>query len=411
MGETGTMKVVHFSTTDFGGAYKAAERIHAAMNLCGAESRLLVRTKTRSDTAAEAYFDNGLQRFWSKVKNVGNLLLSRGEIISDYFGTNVSKHPLVQEADAIILHWVNSFIGYRNVEQLLRLGKPVIWVMHDMWLFTGGCHIDGYCGRYEYGCGKCPYLNSDKKNDISGRNFIRKRRMLYEGNIALVGPSKWITECAVKSGIVRGRKIEIISNPINTKIFFPRNNKDLLKKKYKLPTDKFLILFGAMKATEDRNKGFAVLQKVISGLDSEKYAVVVFGNTKEIHFTNTEMHVTGMGMIGEEDKLAEIYNCADVFAAPSMQESFGYTVCEALACGVPVAGFDIGGMRDQIAHGVNGYLAERNNADDLLKGILYCIHTIQNGVNLRLENTFDRIGNQYCELITKPRGGRKGQDG
>lgn len=107
------------------------------MQKCGVDSEILIRTKVHDDTQAMEIFKNPIQKFGSKAKNVVNLTLSKKDIISDYLGTDVSAHPMVRDADVLVLHWVNSFLSYRSVEKLLATGKTVIWVMHDMWTFTG----------------------------------------------------------------------------------------------------------------------------------------------------------------------------------------------------------------------------------------------------------------------------------
>ncbi len=126
------MKVVHLATTDLGGSYKAVERIHRALCMHGVESMVLLRTKYHADSIGIQVINTPLKSLVSKAKNVGNLLLSKGGVISDYFGTDMSKHPDVREADVIILHWVNSFNGYRDGEKPLSLGEAITWVPHDI---------------------------------------------------------------------------------------------------------------------------------------------------------------------------------------------------------------------------------------------------------------------------------------
>ena len=70
--------------------------------------------------------------------------------------------------------------------------------------------------------------------------------------------------------------------------------------------------------------------------------------------------------------MAEVYNMADVYVTPSLQESFGFTVCEAMSCGTPVVAFPVGGILDQIHHKKNGYLAKYESVEDLAGGIEYC---------------------------------------
>jgi glycosyltransferase involved in cell wall biosynthesis len=56
-------------------------------------------------------------------------------------------------------------------------------------------------------------------------------------------------------------------------------------------------------------------------------------------------------------ELARGYSCADVFVFPSKTDTFGIVILEAMACGTPVASYDVTGPRDQIINGVNGYMS------------------------------------------------------
>ena len=206
------MKVLHITTIDTGGAYKAAYRLHKSLQLQGVESEILVRTKLNPESEVEEAFRNPVGAFVSKGKNAINMLFSKGEITFDRFGTDLSKHPLVREASILVLHWINSFLSYKDIEKLGQLGKPMIWIMHDMWLFTGGCHVDGYCGKYNRGCGNCPLIPGEKEADLSRRNFILKTELLRKLNVTVIGPSKWIVAQAGRSGILQGKKIIHIAN-------------------------------------------------------------------------------------------------------------------------------------------------------------------------------------------------------
>lgn len=392
------MQVVHLTTTDFGGAYKAAVRISKSMEYVGVDSKVLVRTKSRIDTEGMEVINTPLKKLISKTKNVGNLLLSEGDVISDYFGTDISKNQYVMDADVVFLHWVNSFVSYHDVEKLMKLNKKIVWVMHDMWLFTGGCHCDQYCGRYIEECGFCPLSKHKKENDISRKNFYRKQAMLNKGGITLVGPSNWLVECAKKSNITKGKQIFCIANPIDDTIFYPRKNEEELRDKYGLPIDKKVILFGAMKADKDINKGITYLKKAIDLLSKQDYVAVVFGNEGKQVSEEYAIQTFYMGKILDENALAELYNCADVFVAPSFQESFGYTICEALSCGIPVVAFPVGGILDQIEHKKNGYLAKYQDVDDIVRGIEWAINEKNGESRNLLINDYKNIGKEYLRI-------------
>lgn len=400
------MKVVHLSTTDFGGAYKAVERIQGCMRLYGIQSEILVRSRF-FDTETTEVIKTPFQKLCSKIRNFLNLLFSHGEVITDLFGTNLKHNPAIKEADVIVLHWVNSFVSAKSVRQLASLGKPILWVMHDMWPFTGGCHYDLYCERYKEGCGQCPMLKRQRKEDITSFNLENKKKLYCSENITFVAISKWEQACGLASIPLREMQIAWIPNPLNTEIFSPVLEIQDIKGPYGISREKQIILFGADKATENTTKGFKYLVGALKQLDGTKYSAVCFGRAPEkdrIKLPNIE--IIYLDSITDEKELAKWYSVADVFVAPSVQEAFGYTVCEALACGTPVVTFAIGGMLDQIVHCENGYLAELYNVEELRQGIEYCAaHTESLGRRARelvLErNSYEVIGKKYKEVLEK----------
>lgn len=395
------MRIVHLATTDFGGAFKATMRINESLQKQGTESSILIRTRFY-DTNTIEVMDTITKKILSKVRNGFNLLFSHGEVISDLFGADVSRNPLIKEADVIFLHWVNSFISVGSIRKLLKLGKPIIWVMHDMWVFTGGCHCDRYCGRYELGCGECPLMESKNKFDRSYKNMKQKMQLFQKANITFVALSNWELSCGERSSALKGKEIVRIPNPLDINIFRPMNRMALQKEIFR--NKKKMILFGADKALEDRNKGFVYLVEALKYLDWEKYWVVCFGNVeRKEKYIPGNMEVIYIGRITEEEELAKWYNLADVFVAPSLQESFGYTVCEALACGTPVAAFAVGGILDQVQHKSNGYLARFKDSKDLATGIEYCIENrdklTQNARRGVIQkNQYDVVGRKYFDL-------------
>lgn len=396
------MNIVHLTTTDYGGAFKAVQRIQDCIRLYHNQSDILVRTRSFESDTIEV-MNTPIKKFFSKSRNFLNLLVSHGDVVTDLFGTDLSEHSKIREADVIMLHWVNSFISQKSIRQLARLGKPIIWVMHDMWPFTGGCHYDLYCGRYEKECGRCPFLDTRFKKDISYWNLRRKKELFNRIAITFVAISKWEESCALKSAATQQKSIIRIPNPINTDIFRPLN-RESLKVKNKI-SDRRVILFGADKALKNPIKGFQYLIEALQYLPEEGYQVVCFGEAPEDkRITLPNIPVRYLGTIREEEVLAEWYSIADVFVSPSLQEGFGYTVCEALACGTPVATFAVGGLLDQIVHKKNGYLAKTRDAKDLAEGIKYCIeHRARLGTAARervfSHNSYDVVGAQYCKLL------------
>lgn len=397
------MRVIHISTTDYGGAYRAAANISHSMQLAGVESNLLVRDRLGGEEVSES-LDRPWKRIFSKVKNAGNLLLSQGDIVVDLFGTDLLNHPLLKQADVIVLHWVNSFVSYGVLEKLLKSGRPVIWVMHDMWPFTGGCHYDRECGGYRQACAACQAAPGKKGQWAARFGFSQKSRIFSEYAFTFVGPSRWITECARESALTKRQECICIPNPVDTSLYKPLA-KQPLREHYQLPQQKKLILFGAMIAS-DMRKGFDLLLEAVSRLGREEYAVCIFGSAEKLSYDTLGLEVFSLGRIETQEEMADVYNLADVFVIPSRQENLSNSVTEALACGIPVAAFAVGGMGDMIEHKRNGYLAKPFVTEDLADGIEYCCrHTaaMKKDCTASVSERFSprRVGQQYSDLCRR----------
>lgn len=399
------MKVLHVCTVDRGGAYKAAVRISCAMNTQGVDSSLLLRLKTKKENLGEQAITNPIALFISKVKNFFNILLSSKNIKNGFLGIDISKNHLVIEADIIFLHWVNYFISFKCLKQLKKTGKPIVWVIHDMWLFTGGCHYDHYCGRYKFGCDMCPFAKNKLQQYLIKKHFKKKKMMVSKNHITVIGPSEWIIDCAKNSEILGEVSMACIHNPINIEVYHPQLNIEGLREKYEISLLKKVILFGAENATNSNIKGGQYLSEVAKRLPNEEYQIVVFGNEPNGKLAQVNLDVKYLGYIDDENKLAEIYNLADVFVAPSEQENYANTVLEAMSCGLPVVAFPVGGMVDIIHHKKNGYLADFKDISSLVNGINWCISYAKSSYSIAeeiaRENCYEEIGSKYVSICKK----------
>lgn len=398
------MKVVHITTIDEGGAYKAVYRIHQALLLQGIESNILLRNKQYSTSIGYEFLDNSLKKLISQGKNAVNYTRKRNQIYRDILGSNVAEHCLVKDSDVIFLHWINSFLTIKGLEKIFRLNKPVIWVLHDMWPMTGGCHCALECTHYEVKCGNCPFISDKKENDLSRRNWLEKKELIDNVKPIFIGPSTWVVDAAKRSGLLRNKQVEKIPHCIKLDIFRPLDNIEKLKDKYGVPKGKRIILFGAaFDGINNTLKGFQYLLEALNLLDENRYALLVFGHVSKEQLSKIKQEIILAGYINNEIEMAELYNIADVYVSPSLQETFGFTVCESLACGTPAVTFKIGGLIDQIDHKSNGYLAEVKNVDDLVCGINYCashVASMKNNACMAIKRySYEKIGEKYKELL------------
>jgi glycosyltransferase involved in cell wall biosynthesis len=293
-------------------------------------------------------------------------------------GTDVSKLDVVRNADVIYIHWaLKGMLNFNSIEKIAKLNKPVIIYLHDMWNITGGCHHSFTCEKYKTeGCGDCPMFPAGS-NDLAAKEF-RKKMKLYSkyDNLHFVSPSKWLYNCAKESLLTKNKPVHYIPNILDDRIFKP-TDKTVAKQILNIDANETVIAFGAI-SVNSPYKGWAYLQKALELLkqdDSLKnVSVLIFGSAYNKEIADAIPFKTRfMGYLLDEYSTALVYNAADVFIAPSLAEAFGYVVMEALSCGTPVVGFNVGGIPDMISHKENGYLAKYKDAADVTEGIKYCL--------------------------------------
>ena len=315
-------------------------------------------------------------------------------------------------SDIVHFHWICD--GMLRIEELKRINKPIIWTLHDMWAFTGGCHYSEGCERFQQACGNCPQLNRSSKNDLSS-SILRRKKEAWSGlDITIITPSKWLAECAKKSSLFKGRRIEVIHNGLDLNLFKPID-KTTARKIWDLPIDKKLILFGAINATSDHRKGSDLLYDCLKQLAdrwSGKAELVVFGASEPENSLGFGPPVHYLGHLHDDVSLALLYSGADVMVVPSRQDNLPNTVVESLACGTPVLAFNIGGMPDIVDHKLNGYLAKPFDTSDLAVGINWVLSDNARHKELCIKARekavacFDikKVAGQYAELYMEVSG-------
>ncbi|HBQ99724.1 MAG: glycosyltransferase family 4 protein [Roseofilum sp. Belize BBD 4] len=411
------MKVLHLANSDAGGAGRAAYRLHQGLRSLAIDSQMLVQYKNHDDRSVNVD-SSTLSKLISKLKlseHLDGLPLKR---YPDRDRTNFSPQWVMDRIpskveglspDIIDLHWICN--GFLQIESLGKFRRPLVWTLHDMWPFTGGCHYTQECDRYTQSCGQCPRLNSHKDGDLSRSLWKRKAKAWKNVNLSIVTPSFWLAQCAKASSLFEDRRIEVIPNGLDLEQYKPID-RQVARRILNLPEDKWLILFGAMQATSDRRKGFHLLQRALNDLSQSQWRdrleLVIFGASRPQdppQLGGFKSHY--LGKLSDEISLAIVYAAADVFVAPSLQDNLPNTVIEALACGTPVVAFNIGGMPDLIRSEYNGYLAKAYESQDFARGITWLLENqeryqkIRNNARLQATTEWNVTlqANRYKDLF------------
>ncbi|QXV66623.1 glycosyltransferase family 4 protein [Mucilaginibacter sp. 21P] len=421
------MKVALINTSDAGGgAAEACMRLLNALRQHGIEATVVVQEQRR-----QAEHVHGVnQSFFGKLKARFNFLLERIPYIlfeerekavrfafsTANVGTDITKDDVIKQADVIHIHWTNSgFLSVQDLKKLLALNKPVVWTLHDMWAFTGGCHYAGPCNHFKNQCGNCYFLRDPQDDDLSHSGWLRKSSLFEQAkNLSIVTCSHWLGEVAMKSSLLKGFMIEAIPNPIDTEVFSPKD-KAAMRAKWKVTDSAKVILFGAANIN-DRRKGINFLVEALDHLKAlsadERVEIVIFGKNKHFDTSTLPFPVHQLNTITSPSDLAEIYSLADVFISPSVEDNLPNMIMEAMACGTPVVAFNTGGIPDLVDHWTNGYLAEFKSSSDLATGLQMLLNTHEwdkysSAARYKVKRVFnnEKVAGQYISLyqsVLKP---------
>jgi glycosyltransferase involved in cell wall biosynthesis len=281
------------------------------------------------------------------------------------YGSELAHH--LPQCDIINLHWISGFLDYREFFASVPRHVPIFWRLSDMNPLTGGCHFDDGCGRYATGCGSCPQLGSADANDLSRQVWQRKLeafKNLEPERLHIVPLNHWMAETVRKSPLLGKFPVTMIPNGVDTDIFAPRDTR-VARELFGVPNNARVVLFGA-DVVNNRRKGFQLLGQALEGLPRDIFLLSV-GKGPEIETSLPHLH---LGHIADDRLLSLVYNAADIYVIPSLQDNQPNTVLEAMACGTPVIGFDVGGIPDMVRPGKTGRLAPVGDIGGLRAAII-----------------------------------------
>lgn len=418
------MKIVIINKSDStGGAAVVSRRLMEALRGIGVDARMLVVEKLTDSPYVElaaspravrkSFLAERLKIFIANGLNRSTLF--KIDTASD--GLPLWEHPFVKAADVVLLNWVNQgMLSLQGVEKILRLGKPVVWTMHDMWCMTGVCHHAGECVRYLEKCGDCPLLGKmGGENDISHKTWRRKHHL---GNltekIKYVAVSNWLADKAKKSSLLKAQSVTVIPNAFHIP--------DDLKPKGDLKKS-LTILFGAARL-DDPIKNLPALVEMTRVLKNDypelasRLELVTFGNVKNpVALEGIAIPHRHLGMVNGDEAVRQVYESADILVSSSSYETLPGTLVEAQAYGCIPVSFNQGGQSDIVDHLHTGYIAKYSPdtaeaAHRLAEGIAWAVNVLDDPTNrvevlhkmresVKARFSPETVAKAYLRLLTK----------
>ncbi|MDE5655677.1 MAG: glycosyltransferase [Muribaculaceae bacterium] len=406
------MKIVIINHSDTrGGASVVSYRLMQALRAEGADVKMLVTHKATDDpdvvlTAAHRrtrvpFLAEHLKIFMANGFDRSTLF----KISTGSDGLPLERHPLVKDADVVMLNWVNQgMLSLGSIHRMADAGKRIIWTMHDMWNLTGVCHHAGRCRHYLQQCGKCPLIRQGRDaNDLSHKVWLKKHRLYSHSRIHFVAVSNWLAALARKSTLLNNCRISVIPNAFPIEDFAGEavySRADL-----GLPEGTPLIVMGAARL-DDPIKN---LPRAISALNllhdkGVKAHAVFFGGIRNPQLLDTiRLPHTHLGTISEAERLRSLMHHAAAVLSSSDYETLPGTLIEGQAAGAVPVSFGDGGQSDIIDHLSTGYIARSGDCADLAAGLEWAVSQPHDPAllldSVRRRFSARSVARSYLELI------------
>jgi glycosyltransferase involved in cell wall biosynthesis len=288
----------------------------------------------------------------------------------------VADDPWFQDADVVQIH--NTHGNYFSLTALPYLSRrrPIVWLLHDMWAFTGHVAYAYDCERWRHGCGACPYLGEYPAlpRDTTSLLWKMKRAVYARSRLTLVTPSSWLAELVRSSPLLGQFPIHHVPYGVDTEVYSPGPRAEA-RRRLGLPADRQIVLFVATDLAEQR-KGFQFVDRALAGLENPLLLAVAGSGEAE---SAAEMRIL---RTQDEWLLVDAYRAADVVLLPTLADNLPNVVIESMACAIPCVAFATGGVPDAVRHLETGYLVRPGDAFGLARGLRTLLR--DSGLRVRL---------------------------
>ena len=407
------MKVIHLSYSDnLGGAANAAFQLHRGLLSIGVESRMLV---ANINSSGEGIFQcpanqkdkpNPLVERWKNHKK----LKAQKRLFKEGRPTTYTSEPhseynfqevawLLEWAEVINLHWVAGLVDWEKHIHLLAQFAPLVWTLHDQNPISGIWHFQPNEAE-----------NTNALQELNAQIISKKAKViaeLPENALTAVTPSKWLTNEVINSRVMKQVKAHTIPYGIDITTFQPRD-KTSTRYELAIPNDRFILGFIAHDINDPR-KGLDILAAALQNLPTDykvRILVMSLGCGKALEFNSIDSR--HLGLSDSPAFVSKFYAALDVFICPSRQDNLPNTVLEALACGRPIIGSDVGGIPDMIQSGVTGWLTNSEDSKDLQANIIKVfklweddkLNSLSEEIRITAEKRYtrDKQAGSYLEL-------------
>jgi glycosyltransferase involved in cell wall biosynthesis len=394
--EIESKKILLLSTGDVNGAYEYVYRLAKLFISDGHEVVMLVKQKSKYDDFVKVYsefisykrkslFIRIIDKIKNKIKKPQKPPVVVFEEIYDFISKdetkiNVSPKRIIEcigfTPDFIFSGMTDEFMNSTDLLNLQQMTNAQVYnITVDMNHFTGGCHFAWECKGYMEGCNICPAIKNEFGKDKAKINFEKKYYNAKKGNFKILTGSGWTLQQTKKSLIYKSQKDVLNINSLIDTAIFNNKSRGFARNIFNLDQNSFYILMGCQNS-KNKRKGFEylveslnILQSQLTDSQKKQIKVLIVSRFVNDNFDSIPFEKEFIEYVNDYRLLSLLYQTANVFVNSSIEDSGPMMVSEALACGTPVVGFDMGVVHNMVISNYNGYKAKLLDSKDLSIGI------------------------------------------
>jgi glycosyltransferase involved in cell wall biosynthesis len=374
-------KILLLSTRDSaGGASEWLFKLADALYKSGYEIVLIVTNQQRSESfiiniqipnKKKSFLKRAINYFKRKFGIKNKILKSIPEYgfysDEDESVSHISAEQIISKLsfkpDIIITGLIDGFVNTTVLLDLKNITDARIFqTAFDVSVFTGGCHVIWNCEGFKNDCSNCPALLN--QFSYSSNNLKIKKHNIQRGNFGVLLVSGWSMLNANLSLLYKNALKVDVGSCVNTDLF-TNKNRDIAKRLFHITNERKVIFAGSTNVN-DLRKGIkyfvetlTLLWNDLSVIERENINILIIGNNNEENELVSQIKFKKqlITFITDQRLLALAYQAADIFVCPSIEDAGPLMIAEAMSCGTPVVGFEMGLLYDDtiIQNGYNGY--------------------------------------------------------
>ena len=184
----------------------------------------------------------------------------------------------------------------------------------------------------------------------------------------IVAPSRWLAREAKNSSLLGRFPVSVIPYGLDVDDNFVPRDQGPIRGLLGIPRTAQVVLFLA-ETTNSPRKGMELLADALARSAQavpDLFLLSVGSSPPKVDLSIPSLH---LGSVDNDRLISLAYNAADLFVISSVQDNLPNTVLEAMACGLPVVGVEVGGVPDMVRTEVNGLTVLPGDADSLASAI------------------------------------------